>query len=103
MHGGPRDECADVEREWFPQRTVCHAAMERAAADWRYDTLHEKRPFHDGTFESWAEKRSLSHPYHARDGVTLWVAESDLAPHDHFLGDAKDCDECQEVDGGDSP
>lgn len=76
--------------------------MERAAAEWRYSKLHEDAPYHDGTFSSWSKDRSTSHPYSAHDGVTLWVAETDLAPHDHFLGGAKDCLECSpavRVDG----
>jgi hypothetical protein len=85
QHGGPYDECADPKREWYPQRTVCHAAMEAAAANWRYDDLHEKAPYHDGAFTSWAKTRSLSHPYHARDGVSVWVAQADLNPTDAFL------------------
>lgn len=85
--------------------------MEQAAADWRYDQLHKERPFHDGTFpddpRAWMKERSKSHPYHYRDGVTLWVAEVDLAPHDHFLGDVKACPECnpedEEVTSGGTP
>lgn len=92
---------------WFPQRRVCHASMVRAEAEAQYDQLHEKRQFHDGTFTSWSDKRSPQHPFHYRDGVTLWVSDIDLTPHDHFLGGAKDCSECQdddeEVDVGDSP
>lgn len=106
-HGGPRDECDDPERVWFPQRRICHATMERAAAEWRYSKMHDAAPYHDGTFptdpKAWASERSASHPYSAHDGVTIWVAETDLSPHDHFLGGAKDCDECQEVDGGNTP
>lgn len=68
--------------------------MERAAANWRYQTLHEAKPFHDGTFTSWSEKRSMTHPYHHSDGVTVWVATTDLTAHDHFLGGAADCHDC---------
>ena len=85
QHGGPYDECSDPKRQWFPQRTVCHAAMEAAAANALYDELHEKAGYHDGTFSSWAEKRSKSHPYHYRAGVTIWVAQTDLDPTDKFL------------------
>jgi hypothetical protein len=74
--------------------------MEQAAAEWRYAELHKDLPFHDGTFTSWAKERSLSHPYHLSDGVSVWVAESDLTPHDHFLGGAKDCAECSAPDAG---
>lgn len=78
--------------------------MERAAAEWRYDQLHDAAPFHDGTFptdpDRWSATRTKDFPYHFKDGVTVWVAENDLAPHDHFLGGAADCDECK---GGESP
>lgn len=87
-------DCADEHREWFPQRRVCYAAMELAAAEWRYGELHDKRPYHDGTFSKWSEKRSLQYPYHYRDGVNLWIADTDLTPHDHFLGGAADCADC---------
>lgn len=85
QHGGPFDECGDSEQPWYPQRTVCYAAMETAAANWRYDQLHEKEPFHDGSFTSWAKDRSGAHPYHYRDGVTVWVARTDINPGDEFL------------------
>lgn len=72
--------------------------MEQAAAEWRYSQMHDAAPFHDGTFptdpDRWSATRTKAFPYHYRDGVTLWVAESDLAPHDHFLGGAQDCAEC---------
>lgn len=58
--------------------------MERAAADARYAALHEDAPYHDGSFSSWAEQRSPSHPYHYSEGVTVGVAERDLAPWDKF-------------------
>lgn len=82
-------ECSDPDRTWFPQRSICFATMETDAANARYDAKHEKRPFHDGTFpkdpHKWAEKRSSRHPYHARDGVSIWVHDVDLSPDDDFL------------------
>lgn len=71
--------------------------MEREGAARKYARLHEKAPFHDGTFTDWAEKASSAHPYHFMDGVTIYVAPVDVNPHDHFLGES--CDECGE--GGD--
>lgn len=68
--------------------------MTKAYAEAKYDEIHDLRPFHDGTFTKWGEKRTTRTPYHYRDGVTLWVAETDLTPHDHFLGGAKDCPDC---------
>lgn len=97
-HGGPRSECEDAATKWFPQRTVCHATMERAAAEWGYDQCHDAEPFHDGTFTKWAATRSLLHPYHYRDGVRLWVAPVDLNPHDHFLGGVEECEVCTPPD-----
>lgn len=49
-----------------------------------YDALHEKRPFHDGTFSSWAEKASEEHPYHYRDGIEIMALETDVNPDDLF-------------------
>lgn len=80
---------------WYPQRRICYPTMARAAADHQYDALHEKAPFHNGTFTEWGAKWSKKTPYHYRDGVTLWVAADDLTPHDHFLGGAADCPDCQ--------
>lgn len=84
-HGGPRSECGDPDRRWYPQRHVCHADMEQKAAQWLYAHLHEALPFHDGTFRSWAKVRSRSHPYHFADGVRITVATTDLTPDDDFL------------------
>lgn len=58
--------------------------MERLAAEAMYLALHEERPFHDGTFTSWAKERSRSHPYGAMEGMTIGVSDTDLAPWDHF-------------------
>lgn len=68
--------------------------MAQSAANRKYDALHESRPFHDGAFGEWSEKRSDKTPYHYRDGVTVWVSDLDLTPHDHFLGGGVDCAEC---------
>jgi len=59
--------------------------MERAAADRRYRALHEDRPYHDGTFGHWSKEPSLSAPYRFDDGVTIWVASTDVNPDDDFL------------------
>lgn len=55
-------------------------------ANRRYDELHAAKPYHDGSFERWAAERSPEFPFHYRDGVRLWVADSDLSPDDDFLG-----------------
>lgn len=59
--------------------------MALAAAKRTYEALHEKRPFHDGTFRSWREKPTELHPYHYNDGVRIWVSGYDLTPDDDFL------------------
>ena len=33
-------------------------------------------------------KPTTATPFHVRDGVTLWVSETDLSPDDDFLSDA---------------
>jgi hypothetical protein len=58
--------------------------MERAAANSAYAKLHEKAPYHDGSFQSWAKDWSTSHPYHYNDGVSIGVADHDLTPWDAF-------------------
>lgn len=79
-----REVCSDHERTFYPHRSVCYASMETEAAQAAYDALHEKRPWHDGTFASWSEKRDAGHPYHYTHGVRIGVAETDLAPWDAF-------------------
>lgn len=77
--------CTDPKAlELYPYRRVDYAAMAQEAASWLYENLHADKPFHDGTFKSWREERSASHPYHYRDGVTIAVAETDLLAHDLF-------------------
>jgi hypothetical protein len=62
--------------------------MMRAGAQKRYELLHEKEPYHDGSFSSWAKEPSKTHPYHFSAGVRIFVAREDMAPHDNFLSDA---------------
>ena len=87
--GSPRSECSDADKPWYPQRSICYASMESAAANARYDELYGGK-YHDGTFPAdlaqWSEKRTPDTPYGHRDGVTIWVAPTDLAPDDDFLG-----------------
>lgn len=63
--------------------------MEQAAALWRYQALHEDRPYHNGDFKDWAAERTAAHPYHYLDGVTVYVARTDLNPADGFLADER--------------
>lgn len=59
--------------------------MEQAAAQARWQALHEDLPWHDGSFKSWAKERSRSHPYHFSHGTSVWVAETDLGLGGDFL------------------
>lgn len=59
--------------------------METQAAQARFERLHKDAPWHDGTFESWAEKPSRTHPYHHSHGTTIWVADTDLGLGGDFL------------------
>lgn len=83
--GHPREVCENPDKDWFPQLSVCHVSMETQAALARFERLHADAPWHDGTFESWAENPSLSHPYHFSHGVTVWVADTDLGLGGDFL------------------
>lgn len=82
--GNPREQCSDHKRPWYSYRRVCYATMEREAAQAAYEALHEKQPWHDGTFTSWAKERSASHPYRYDAGVSIGATETDLTPWDLF-------------------
>lgn len=80
--------CGDKDRVWFPQRTICYAEMETAAARRIFDDLHgEKtgRRFHNGDETVWSENESPSTPIAAGDGQSIWVSVEDLNPDDDFL------------------
>jgi hypothetical protein len=64
--------------------------MEEASANWLYDEIHKERPYHDGTFRHWSSERTPETPCHYRDGVTIWVAPTDLNPEDRFLSPSGD-------------
>lgn len=59
--------------------------MQEKAAQRRWEILHQERPYHDGSFESWSKEPSLSHPFKYDDGVMIWVSKDDLSPDDDFL------------------
>lgn len=59
----------------------------KAAAERLYDGLHEKRPYHDGSFQRWAEKPSEGYPFHYRDGITIVLLDHDANPGDKFTTD----------------
>lgn len=73
----------------------CHATRERLAAEARFDRLHSKLPYHDGTRRNWAKDPSEDAPYHYKAGVTIWVAKADFKQGGDFLqqgGDEPDED-----------
>ncbi len=43
-------------------------------------------PFHDGSFSRWSKEPSREFPFHYLDGVTIWLAPTDVNPDDDFLG-----------------
>lgn len=59
--------------------------MQLRAAERLYGLLHEKQPYHDGTFKRWAKEPSPEFPFHYLDGVSLWLANEDTNPDDDFL------------------
>lgn len=85
FHRGPRSECPDAERDWFPQRNICYVEMQHKAAERIYEHLHEDAKFHDGSFASWSKEFSTRTPYRYDDGVQIWMAEVDVQPWDDFL------------------
>ena len=61
--------------------------MQLAAAMALYADLHEERPYHSGNFDEWSDKRSRDFAFHYSDGVSFYLAETDVNPDDDFLGD----------------
>lgn len=60
--------------------------MQKRAAERRWEQLHEKRPYHDGTFSHWSENLDRDHPFHFSDGFSVWVTDGvDPSPDDRFL------------------
>lgn len=58
--------------------------MALAAAQRAYDRLHKDKPFHDGTFKTWAAEESELTPFHYMDGVRIYVSTEDRNPGDLF-------------------
>lgn len=86
--------------------TVCYPEMQEQAARAKYERKHEKAPWHDGTFETWAAEPTKDTPYHFRHGTNIWVAETDLGLGGDFLttghergSDERDPTEDHEDDG----
>lgn len=77
--------CGDPQREWFPQRAVCHKEREQKVADRRYRALYADREWHDGTGRTFVKDFSPDTPYRFDDGVTISVTPTDLSPNDTFL------------------
>lgn len=88
VHGGPRSECPDAERDWFPQRHVCLVEMQLKAAQRRYDEIHKDAAYHDGSFQNWAEKPSLDYPFKYNDGVTIWLSSEPGSDEEDWLQQA---------------
>lgn len=82
---GPLDECADPDRDWFPQRSLCYKTMAAAAANAAYAEKHKAKPYHDGTFTFWHTDYTSQTPFRYDDGATVWVSEHDLTPDDDFI------------------
>ena len=68
---------------------MCRKTADLEAANWRYASLHEELPYHDGSFESWRKERSVSHPFRYDSGVRLWVSDVDYDPDGTWLGAAE--------------
>lgn len=83
----------DPDKVWYPQLTVCYATRERLAAQRRWESLHAKLPYHDGSGADWVKDASEDAPYHFADGATVWVAQADFGQGGDFLqqkGDDED-------------
>lgn len=84
---GPRDECADPKKDWYPFRVVCYKTMAQEAVQAQYAGLHKDEPFHDGTFTRWSSERTFLHPFHFDAGVSVAVADHDVHPWDDFTSE----------------
>lgn len=84
-HGGPLSECVDEDADWFPQLSICHPTRQLAAAQALFDQIHKDAPYTDGD-DNWSKERTADHPYHYRDGVTIWVSKVDHGLGGEFLG-----------------
>jgi hypothetical protein len=91
--GNQREDCADPDKTWYPQLTVCYATRERMAAHARFEQLHQEKPYHDGAWGGWAKNPSEDAPYHFLQGATVWVAQADFGQGGDFLRQKSDDDE----------
>ena len=89
FHGGPVSECADDERDWYPQLSICWPTAQLQAAQALYADLHEAEPFHDGA-GNWSKKRSRRFPFSYADGVSMWLSPVDLPGEDFLAGSRLD-------------
>ena len=69
---GPRDECADPGKDWFPQQHICWKTAAEQVLRRRWNEKHED-----------AEPDAVG--YLPTDGVALWVSLDDLTPDDDFV------------------
>ena len=58
--------------------------MERESSRGLYAELHEKAPFHNGSFSSWSAKRTKKHPVRFDEAVQIGVSTDELTPWDPF-------------------
>lgn len=65
--------------------------MQLEAAKALYAELHAERPYHDGSFKSWAKERSSNFPFRFTDGLSFYMSPVEVNPDDQFL--AADPDE----------
>lgn len=68
----------------YPYRRICQVTRAREAAQAMYAALHEKAPFHDGTYTRWNEHRTSEFPYRYDEGVTVGVDTVERTPWDYF-------------------
>lgn len=69
---GPRSECEEPDRLWYPQRHIC----------W-------KTAANEVAYRRWANANAEVEPdlagFLPTDGTRLWVATEDLTPDDDFI------------------
>ena len=81
--------------------SVCWPTLQLAAAKALYAEMHHDKPFHDGTFEHWSEKRTRDYPFrYDDDGVTFWLSPVDLPEKYDWLGQGSTRDPGQADESG---
>lgn len=70
-------ECGDSETDWYPVAEVCWPTAVLRATERLYEKRHHKYQYHDGSFQNWAKEPSTAYPFHAMDGVDIWVTRQE--------------------------